>query len=93
MLILGYGWSPFQDFESFSRNVVGLDEEDIHLSLSQYNSNFIKYEITSGVYSVKDFLAALHTLGDHERILQIKYGDISMQTNLFYLVLMGLLEC
>ena len=31
MLLMGYAWSPFRDFGSYLRNIVGLDEDDIQL--------------------------------------------------------------
>ena len=49
MLLMGYDASPFRDFESYLRIVVGLDEEDIQLILKQYNSQFITYELTPGI--------------------------------------------
>ena len=39
--ILGYARSPFRDFESYLRIVVGLDENDNQLILKQCNSNFV----------------------------------------------------
>ena len=44
VLLLGYSASPFRDFESYLRLVVGLDEEYIQLILKEYNSHFITYE-------------------------------------------------
>ena len=44
MSLMGYGRSPFGDFESYFRIVVGLDEKDIHLGLKEYNSNFENQE-------------------------------------------------
>ena len=41
ILLLGYSASPFRDFESYLRLVIGLDEEDIQLFLKEYNSHFI----------------------------------------------------
>ena len=41
LLLKGYCRSPFRDFESFLRNVVGIDEADIQLILKQNNSLFI----------------------------------------------------
>ena len=40
---MGYARSPFGDSESYLRVVVGLDEDDIQLSLTQCNSNFVNY--------------------------------------------------
>ena len=41
ILLIGYARSPFRDFKSCFRIVVGLDEDDIELILKQYNSNFV----------------------------------------------------
>ena len=38
---MAYARSPFRDFESYLRIVVGLDENDIQLILKQYNSKFV----------------------------------------------------
>ena len=35
VLLLGYSASPFRDFESFLRLVIGLDEEDVQLILKE----------------------------------------------------------
>ena len=43
ILLLGNSRSPFRDFESSLRIVVGLDEDDIQLISKQYNSYFITY--------------------------------------------------
>ena len=55
ILLLGYSRSPFRDFESYLRIVVGLDEKDIQLILKQYNSYFVTYELTPGSYKIQDF--------------------------------------
>ena len=52
---MGYTRSPFRDFESYLRILPGLDEDDIQLKLRQYSANFITYEISSGIYTFKDF--------------------------------------
>ena len=43
---MGYARPSFQDFESYLRTVVGLDEYDIQLILKQCNYFFITYENT-----------------------------------------------
>ena len=53
--LLGFCRSPFRDFESYLRNVVGLDEEDIQLVLKQYDSHFIIYELTQEFIQFKIF--------------------------------------
>ena len=51
---MGYARSLFQIFENYLRIVVDLDEDDIQKVSKQKNSSFITYEITPGVYSIKD---------------------------------------
>ena len=60
ILLLGYARSPFQDFESYLRFVVGLDKDDIQLSLKQCISHFITYQTIPGIYTNKD-IARLFT--------------------------------
>ena len=66
------------------RIVVGLDEEDIQLVLKQYNSHFITYELTPGIYTVQDILDVVHTFSGHTEIIQIEYDDISMKKKFFF---------
>ena len=49
---MGYVRSPFRDFESYLRIVVGLDGEDIQFFLKQYKSHFITYELSPGIYTI-----------------------------------------
>ena len=72
ILLLGYSRSLFRDFESFLRIVVGLDEEDIRLILKQYKSHFITYELTPGIYTLRDISDAIHTFSGHSEIIQIE---------------------
>ena len=80
ILLLGYSRSLFRDFESYLRIVVGLEEEDIQLILKQYNSHFITYELTPGIYTIQDISDAIHTFSGHSESIQIEYDDISMKT-------------
>ena len=48
ILLMGYARSPFRDFESYLRIVVGLEEDDIQLILKQYNEKFITFELDPG---------------------------------------------
>ena len=82
ILLLGYARSPFRDFESYSRIVVGLDEEDIQLISKQYNSHFITYELTPGIYTFQDISDTIHTFSGHSEITEIEYDDISMKTKI-----------
>ena len=80
MFLMVYARSPFRDFDSYLRIVVGLDEDDIRLILKQYNSNSVTYEISPGIYSIEIFLEVVYTMRDHEGTLQSKYDDRSMET-------------
>ena len=79
---MGYARSPFRDFESYLRIVVGLDEDDFQLILKQYNEKFVAYEKDPGIYTIKDLQEAVHPLRDHEGNLKIEYDDISSKTKL-----------
>ena len=82
ILLLGYAKSQFRDIESYLRIVVGLDEEDIQLILKQYNSHFITYELTPGIYTIQDISDAVHTFSGQSEIIQLEYDDISMKTKI-----------
>ena len=82
LLLLDYGRSLFRDFESYLRIVVGLDEEDIQLILKEYNSHFITYELTPGIYTIQDISDAIQTFSGHKEIIQLEYDDISMKTKI-----------
>ena len=71
ILLMGYARSPFRNFESYLRIVVGLEEDNIRLILKQYNEKFITYELDPGNYTIEDLQKAVYPLGDHERTLQI----------------------
>ena len=60
----------------------GLDEEDIQLILKEYNSHFITYELTPGIYTIQDISDAVHTFSGHSEIIEIEYNDISMKTKI-----------
>ena len=79
---MGYARSPFRDFQSFLRIVVGLDEDDIRLILKQYNANFVTYDLDPGNYTTENLQEAVYPLGDHERTLQIEYDDVNKKTKL-----------
>ena len=79
---MGYARSPFRDFESYLRIVVGLDEDKIQLILKQYFSNFITYEIYLAIYTIRDLQEAVHPPGDYEGTLKIEYDVITMKTKL-----------
>ena len=82
-LLLGYSTSPLQNFETYLRIIVGLDEDDIQLILKQYNANFVTYHLDPGIYSTEDLQEAVYPLVHHENTLQIEYDDNTMKTELF----------
>ena len=82
ILLMVYARSPFRDFESYLRIVVGLDEDDIQLILKQYNEIFITYELSPGIYTIKDISEAVHPLGDHEGTIKIENDENTMKTKL-----------
>ena len=82
VLLFGYSASSFRDFESYLRLVIGLDEKDIQLILKEYNSHFITYELTPGIYTIKDFSNAIQTFSGHEGTIQLEYDDISMRATI-----------
>ena len=82
-----YTSSVFQDFENFLRTQIDLVEDDIKLVLVEYNSNFITYEITPGIYTFKDFSEGLFNIFQSEypepsNAIDIDYDDITMKTEL-----------
>ena len=80
ILLLGYSKSLFRDFEGYLRIIVRPDEEDIRLISKQYNSLFITYELTPGIYTIHDFSDAIQTFIGYIEIIQIEYDDITMKT-------------
>ena len=82
ILLLGYSRSPFRDFESFLRIVIGLHEEDIQLILKQYYSHFVTYELTPGIYTIQDISDGAHTFSGYSEIIEIEYDDINMKTKI-----------
>ena len=83
-LLIGYARFPFRDFESYHRIIIILDEDDIQLIWKQYDEKFIIYELSPGIYSIKDFSEALYTMGDHDGTLQYQYDDVIMKTKFFF---------
>ena len=84
ILLTNYFGSPFRDFESYLRIVVGLNDDDIQLILKQYNSNFVTYEITPGIYTFKDILESIYKIGGDRRSLELEYDDVTMKTRLIF---------
>ena len=82
ILLMGYARSPFRDFESYLRIIVGLEEDNIQLILKQYNEKFITYELDPGNYTIEDLKTAVYPLGDHEGTLQIEYDDLNKKFKL-----------
>ena len=77
MLLMGYAGSPFRDFESYLRIVVGLDENNFHLILKQYNAFFVTYQLSSGFYTIEDISKDVYSMVDHEGTLQIENDDLN----------------
>ena len=82
ILLFGYSASSFRDFESYLRLVIGLDEGDIQLILKEYNSHFITYELSPGIYTIQDISDAIQTFSGHEETIQLEYDDISMRATI-----------
>ena len=82
ILSMGYARSLVRDFESYLRFVVNLGEDDIRLILKQYDEKCITYELSAGIYAIKDIADSVYTKGDHEGTLQIEYDDVFMKTKL-----------
>ena len=80
MLLVVYARPPFRDFESYLRIVVGLDENGIHIFLKQCISIFFTFELSLGLYTIKDISAAVYTMSDHEKTLQTEYDDFKVKT-------------
>ena len=76
---MGFTRSPLWDLESNLRIVVGPIEDDISYFSKQYNSVFITYELSPGIYSIKDISEVVNKM---EATLQIEYDDTSMETKL-----------
>ena len=72
ILLKGFARYLFRDSESDCRVIVGLNEDGIQLILKQYNSNFVTYELSPGIYTIKDNSEAVYTMDDHEGILRIE---------------------
>ena len=80
MLLMGYARSSFRNFESYLRIIVGLNEDYIQLISKQYNINFVTYEMSPVIYSIKDISETVHTMCEHDGALRIEYDDISIKT-------------
>ena len=84
ILLTGYARSLFRDFESYLRIAVGLEEDNIRLTLKQYNEKFITYELDPGNYNIKDIHQAVYSLDDHKGNLQIDYDEINKKVRLIF---------
>ena len=82
MLLLGYARSPFRDIESYDRIVVGLDEDNIRLTLKHNNSKFLNFEVSTEIHTIRDIAEVVYTISDHEGTLQMEYNDTGMKTKL-----------
>ena len=84
VLLLRYSVSPFRDFESYLRNVAGLEEDNIQLILKQYNEKFITYDLDPGNYTIGDLQKAFYRLGGQEGTLQIEYDGLNKEVKLIF---------
>ena len=50
--------------------------------MKEYNSHFITYELSPGIYTIQDISDAVHTFSGHSNIIEIEYNDISMKTKI-----------
>ena len=82
ILLYGYTRSRFRDFESYLRTVIGLDEKDIQLILKEYNSHFITYELTPGIYSIQDISDTIYNFSVNNESMKVEDDDISMKTKI-----------
>ena len=82
ILLLNYSRLQFRDFESYLRIRVGLDEKDIQLILKEYNSHFITYELSPGIYTVQVISDVVHIFSGHSEVIEIVHDDISMKTKI-----------
>ena len=86
-ILASYIRSVFQNFESFLRTQIDLIEDDIKLVLDKYNSSFITYETSPGIYTFKDISEALFNILQIEypgpsNVIDIEYDNITMKTKL-----------
>ena len=65
--------SVFRDFESFLRTQIDLLEDDARLVPDEYNSSFITYKITLGIYTFEDLSEVFFN------ILQLEYPESSTE--------------
>ena len=50
--------------------------------LKEYNSHFITYELSPGIYTIQDISDGVQTFSGHSDIIEIGYNDISMKTKI-----------
>ena len=86
-ILSGYAGSVFQDFESYLRTEVELVADDIKLVLDEYNSSFISYKITPGIYTFQDLSETLYAILQTEypnidNKIVIEFDNITMKTKL-----------
>ena len=86
-ILAGYVRSVFQDFERYLRTEIDLIEDDIKLVLDEYNSRFITYEISPGIYTFKDISEALFNFlqieySGPDNVINVEYDDNTMKTKL-----------
>ena len=50
--------------------------------LEQYISSFVTYDLSPGVYSIKDRSEVVYTMGDHGGTLKLEYDDFAVKIKL-----------
>ena len=84
MLLKGYARSPFRHFESYLGIVVGLKEDDSQLISQRNTSNFVTYDLSPGIYSIKGISEVVYSMSCHEGTLQVKYDDCICKNKTFF---------
>ena len=52
----------------------------LDLYLEILKPNFVYYDLSPGIYAIKDISETVWTMGDHRGTLQFEYNDIGMET-------------
>ena len=86
-ILSGFPRSVIQDFESYLRTEVDLNEDDIKLVLDEYNSSFLTYKLEPGIYSYKNISEAVFYILQSEypqsnSEILIRHDDITRKTKL-----------
>ena len=80
-LLRNYTQSLFRDFESYLKILTSLNEDDFQLLFKQYNSKFITYEISPGIYTFEDISEVLSRGFEKKTKSEGKYNQILNKIN------------